>query len=163
MKWVEYGSFPVSMNDTNIVLIMKCEAHENMKDLRLISLCNVLYKIFAKVLANRFKKVLPTVISEAQSTFVPGRAITDNILVAFEIMHLMKRKTKGKTMDVALKIDISKAYDRVDYGVLEQMMLKLGFRKRRVDLVMMCVKSIHYSVLVNREKVGPIFPQRGLR
>lgn len=73
----------------------------------------------AKVIANRLKKILPKVISLSQSAFVQGRTITDNILVAFETLHHMKRKTKGKVGGVALKVDISKAYDRVDWGYLK--------------------------------------------
>lgn len=67
-----------------------------MKNLRPVSLCNVLFEILAKVLANRLKTILPKVISEFQSVFVPDRANTDNILMAFKIIHAMKRKLKGK-------------------------------------------------------------------
>lgn len=163
MKWIDHGYFPPSLNDTNICLIPKCDNPENMQDLRPISLCNVLYKVFAKVLANRLKSTLSKVISEFQSTFVPGRSIIDNILVAFEIIHSMKRKRKSKVGDVAIKIDISKAYDRLDWGFLEHMMGKLGFSQRRIGLIMLCVKSVKYSVLVNGSLVGPIVPKHGLR
>ena len=84
-----------------------------MKDPRPIALCNVVYKIMAKVLANRLKWILPLLIFNAQSAFVHGRSICDNILAAFEVIHYMKRKTKGKKGSVALKLDISKAYDRI--------------------------------------------------
>lgn len=97
-----------------------------------------------------------------QSAFVPDRAITDDIFVAFEAIHTMKRKTSDLKGDIALKIDISKAYDRVDWDFLERMMIKLGFAKEWVDMVMLCVRSVNYSVLVNDEVVGPIVPKRGL-
>lgn len=142
MSWIDQRAFPPALNDTNVVLIPKCERPDNMKDLRSISLCNVLYKIFAKVVANRLKNILPKIISEFQYAFVSGRAITDNILVVFEIIHSMKRKSRGKMGDVALKIDIKKAYDRVDWGFLEQMMVKLGFAQKWIDIVMMCVRSV---------------------
>ena len=76
-----------------------------MTDLRPISLCNVVYKIAAKVMANR-KEVIDKVISETQSAFIPGRLISDNIMISFEIMHYMKRKTQGKMGWMALKLDM---------------------------------------------------------
>lgn len=92
--WLEVDYFPPSINDTNIVLISKCEHPSSMKDLRLISLCNVIYKILAKVLANRLKEVIGKCISEEQSAFITGRSILDNALVASEIIHYLKCKTR---------------------------------------------------------------------
>lgn len=92
---VEVDYFPPSINDTNIVLIPKCEQPSSMKDLRPISLCNVIYKILAKVLANRQKVIISKCVSEKQSTFIVGRSILDNALVASEIIHYLKCKTKG--------------------------------------------------------------------
>jgi len=84
-----------------------------MKDLHLISLCNVLYKFISKVLANRLKGVLPKCISNNQYVFVSGRSILDNAMVAIEVGHYMKM-TRGTNGCVALKLDISKAYDMMD-------------------------------------------------
>lgn len=89
------------------------ENADSMKDLRPIVLCNVLYKIIAKVLSNLLKLLLPEIITENQSAFVLNRSITDNVLVAFEMMHYMKQKKKGTDGEVAFKLDVSKAYDRV--------------------------------------------------
>lgn len=122
-KWLEQGMFPTSLTDTNVVLIPKCDNPEDMRDLHPISLCNVVYKIVTKVLANRLKKVIPCCIYEVQSAFIEGRAILDNAMIATEIVHYMCCKTRGKLGDVTLKIDISKAYDRVDWRYLELVML----------------------------------------
>jgi hypothetical protein len=126
-EWLERGYFSSSLNDTNICLIPKCERLASMKDLRPISLCNVLYKIVSKLLANRLKGCLAKCVSEEQSAFQEGRSILDNALIAIEVVHALKRKTRGRKGSLALKIDISKAYDRVDWGFLRGMLERLGF------------------------------------
>ena len=102
------------INHTNIFLIPKIQNPLSAKNFRPISLCNVVYKIVAKVLANRLKTVLPFVIFETQSAFVPGRLISNNILIAFETLHHMHQMRQGKQGYMALKLDMSKAYDRVE-------------------------------------------------
>ncbi|MCH91536.1 RNA-directed DNA polymerase (Reverse transcriptase), partial [Trifolium medium] len=161
--WLERGYFPTSLNETNICLIPKCENPTSMKDMRPISLCNVLYKVVSKLLANRLKTCLDKSVSPEQLAFVEGRSILDNALVAIEVIHAMKRKTRGSKGDLALKIDISKAYDRVDWGFLRGMLERLGFGEKWVRWMMMCVSSVNYSVLMNYDKAGPIYPGRGLR
>ncbi|PNX97372.1 ribonuclease H, partial [Trifolium pratense] len=162
-EWLERGYFPSSLNETNICLIPKCDNPVTMKDLRPISLCNVLYKMISKLLANRLKACLEKCVSEEQSAFIEGRSIIDNALVAIEVLHALKRKTRGMNGELALKIDISKAYDKVDWGFLRGMLERLGFANRWIHWMMLCVSSVNYSVLVNFDKVGPIFPGRGLR
>lgn len=113
-----------------------------MKDLRPITLCNVTCKIVAKVLANRLRGVLAKMISKTQSAFIKGRSITDNIMIAFDLIHYMKRNTTKKRGEVAFKIDISKAYDCVDWGYLRHLMLRIGFDHRWVNLMMMCLSTV---------------------
>jgi hypothetical protein len=162
-EWLQRGFFPSSLNETNICLIPKCENPLSMKDLRPISLCNVLYKMVSKMLANRMKSCLEKCVSEEQSAFMEGRSILDNALIAIEVIHVLKRKTRGLKGELALKIDISKAYDKVDWGFLRGMLERLGFSSQWINWMMLCVSSVNYSVLVNFEKVGPIYPGRGLR
>ncbi|KAF5445537.1 hypothetical protein F2P56_034583 [Juglans regia] len=99
-------------NDTYIALVWKSKSPLKVTEFRPIGLCNVFYKIIAKILANRLKVILPDIISSIQSAVVPGRLITDNVIVAFESMHIMKTRMKGKEGFMALKLQMSKAYDK---------------------------------------------------
>ena len=126
-------------------------------------MCNVIYKIIYKVLANCLKKVLAVVIDEAQSAFVPVRFIMDNVLVVFETMHNIDQRKKGKEALMTIKLDISKAYDKVKWVYLEAMMKKIGFHDKWISLMMMCVTIVSYSVLINGEPKGRITPSRGLQ
>ena len=115
------------MNYTHIILIPKKNEPQYISDYRPISLGNVVSRLFSKVLANRIKLILPNIISDAQSAFVPNRLITDSTTVAFELLHRMRNKRKGKRGQMAVKLDISKAYDQVEWSFLRNMMSKLGF------------------------------------
>jgi hypothetical protein len=154
---------PAVWDKTIIVLIPKSRSPERMKDLRPISLCNVIYKIVAKVIASRLKRVLPECISQSQSAFVPGRLITDNILIAYETTHYIHTRKGGMDGIAAGKLDMSKAYDRVDWSFLEKMMLTMGFGSEWVKLVVSCVRTVSYRVKVNNGLTSVIQPQRGLR
>jgi hypothetical protein len=118
LEFLNHDVFDESINSTNIALIPKIKTPTRLVDFRPISLCNVIYKLIAKVLANRMKKVLPHIISPNQSAFIPGKLITDNVLVAFKALHTMDVRMKGKGGYMALKLDMSKAYDRVEWGFL---------------------------------------------
>ncbi|XP_010451645.1 PREDICTED: uncharacterized protein LOC104733795 [Camelina sativa] len=134
-----------------------------MAELRPISLCNVGYKIISKILCQRLKKVLPGLISETQSAFVPGRLISDNILIAQEIFHALRTNPSCKGKFMAIKTDMSKAYDRVEWDFVAALLHKMGFAEMWVSWIMFCVTSVEYRVLLNGQPNGLIIPQRGLR
>ena len=129
---------------------------------RPISLYNVLYKIFSKVLANKLKRVLPQFITEHQSAFTKNRLISDNIMVAFESLHSMKQHKSPNDGYIALKLDLSKAYDRVERIFLQEVMEKMGFNLRWISLLMVCVTTVSYSILINGEPNGMIIPTCGI-
>jgi hypothetical protein len=121
------GKMPEGVNDTAIVLIPKVDFPETLKDFRPISLCTVLYKITAKCMFNRLRPLLGEIISANQSAFVPGRLITDNALIAFECLHFMDHNKNQDSNFCTYKLDLSKAYDRVDCGFLKKVMQRMGF------------------------------------
>jgi hypothetical protein len=114
------------------------------------------------MLAARLKNYLSEITSDHQSAFVPGRLISDNILLAYESIHTMKNK-KGKKGLCAVKLDMHKAYDRVEWRYLEKIMVKLGFARRWVDMIMARVSLVEYNVRFNSMETEWFKPSRGLR
>ncbi|GMI72452.1 hypothetical protein HRI_000914500 [Hibiscus trionum] len=150
------------INDANIVLIPKVENPANMTQFRPISLCNVLYKIIAKAIVNRLSPLLDQCIDDTQGAFVANRHITDNILIAYEVLHSLKMRRGGRNGSFALKLDMSKAYDRVEWPFITSIMSRMGFDDRWVSLVMRCVESVSYRVLFNGKVSEGFRPTRGL-
>jgi hypothetical protein len=139
LKAINSGVIPDGWNDTTVVLIPKIDNPELVTQYRPISLCNVIYKIISKMLALRLKGIIPEVIAHVQIAFVPGRLITDNVLLAYECVHAIKNKRSGNNGSCAVKLDMHKAYDRVEWVFLENMMRRLGFDERWIALMMACV------------------------
>lgn len=162
-SFFETSIMPEGVNDTAIVLIPKVDQPMELKDFRPISLCNVIYKIVSKCLVNRLRPILDELVSQNQSAFVPGRMITDNALLAFECFHFIKRNKNANKAACAYKLDLSKAYDRVDWVFLEQTMCKLGFAPRWIKWIMTCLSSVRYSIKFNGTLLDTFAPSRGLR
>lgn len=127
--------------DSVIMLIPKIARANHLKNFHPISLCNFLYKIASKVLANRLKLLLPVVIFEFQSAFVPDRLIIDNTLIAYESLHTIKQQ-RAKQPFFALKIDMMKAYDRVEWSYLHSCLSRYSFNHTWINSMMRCVTNV---------------------
>lgn len=151
------------VNQTVIVLIPKIDEPTLMKHFRPISLCNVIYKTCSKVLVNRLKSLMPTCIAENQSAFVAGRLISDNVIIAHELFHYLKGSKNGPNKGVAIKLDMEKAYDRVEWHFLVDIMTKMGFASSWIDTVMSLVSTVSYCFKINGTISDSFRPSRGLR
>jgi hypothetical protein len=155
-----HGRIVKGANSTFIVLIPKKKNPAKISEYRPISLIGCIYKVIAKVLANRLKKVIGEVISETQSAFISGRQILDGILIANEIVDEAKRKKKEALL---FKVDFEKAYDSVDWNYLDFVMEKMGFHEKWRSWMSECLKSASISVLVNGSPTKEFKMGRGLR
>ena len=134
-----------------MVLTPKIKNPTKITQFRPISLSNVVSRLASKVLANKLKQLFPHIISENQSAFMSERLFSDNVLVAFETMQRINHKKSGKVGEMAVKLDMSKAYDWVEWGCLETIML-----------MMSCVRSVSYSIIINGKPMAIIPHTRGL-
>jgi len=157
------GEQPHDINKTFLVLIPKGKNPSTPKDFRPISLCNVVMKIVTKAITNRLKHTLGDVIDIEQNAFVQGRLITDNALIAMECFHWLKKKGKGEKGVMALKLDMSKAYDRVEWQFVYQALISIGYPVKIVDLIWRCISSVSYQILINGQPSKSFTPERGLQ
>lgn len=157
------GSLAPSINRTHVRLIPKIKEAKKVEDYRPIALCNIFYKIISKLLSLCLKTVLGGIISENQSAFVPGRAIDDNVLITHEVLHFLKTSKAEKNCTMAVKTDMSKAYDRIEWDFASQVFQRLGFHATWISWIMQCITTVSYSYLVNDAVYGEVKPYRGIR
>lgn len=153
---------PPSLNETFLVLIPKLDKPELPSQFRPIGLCNVTYKIITKAIVNQIKPVLPLITSNTQTSFFPGRQITDNIVIVKEVIHTMKRK-QGLKGYMAIKIDFEKAYDRLKWDFILDTLNEMNFPKLMIEVIMQCVTSPSMRLLWNGEQTDPFTPSPVIR
>lgn len=163
LAFFQSGYMLKELNHTFITLIPKVPNPQQVGDFWPISLCNVLYKLLAKVLVNRLRVVLGDQTSQFQNGFVPSRLISDNVLVAHEILEHIRKRKKGRSALYALKLDMNKAYDRVDWDFLLGILRVMGFSLKWIGWILQCVSTVSFSVLVNGRKFRTFVPTCGLR
>ena len=153
---------PEFLNSMNIVLIPKTQGPESIGSYRPISLCNSVYNIASKILVGRIRPFLDQLVSPCQAAFIPGRRGVDNAIVVQEIIHTMGRaKEKGGFM--ALKIDLEKAYDKLEWSFIRGMLIRYNFLDNLVEIIMSCISSVSTSILFNGGSLDPFRPSRGIR
>jgi hypothetical protein len=152
------GRLTKGVNATFIVLIPKVESPQRLNDFRPISLVGCMYKVLAKILANRLRAVIGSVVSDAQSAFVKGKQILDGILGANEAVDEARRLHKEMLL---FKVDFEKAYDFVDLNYLDTVMLKMNFPMWQ-KWIYECVGTATASVLVNGCPTDEFLMERGL-
>ncbi|KAK3193257.1 hypothetical protein Dsin_024567 [Dipteronia sinensis] len=149
------------LNATILALVPKVPNPSKMKDFRPISCCNTLYKIIAKIISNRIKPCLPDIISPSQSAFVAGRCIGDNILLMQELMRNYHKDTSCPRL--ALKVDLKKAFDMVNWGFLLETLAAFHFPPKVIMWIKACLTTPKFSIFINGELAGFFSRKRGLR
>lgn len=156
-----FGFLPKGVNSTILALIPKKVDSLEMRDFRPIACCNVLYKVVSKIIANRLKLLLPRIISENQSAFIKGRLLMENVLLASELVQNYHKDSVSPRS--VMKIDISKAFDSVQWMFVLKCLVALGFPVRFIHWIKLCITSPSFSVQVNGDLAGYFQSARGLR
>jgi hypothetical protein len=154
------GQISGSLNSTFLVLIPKIDSPLSFNDYRPISLCNLVYKLISKVIANRIKPFLGRSLSAEQLGFLKGRRIQDAIGAAHECIHSIKQKNLKALI---MKLDLRKAFDSIDWDFLRLVLYSAGFGENLSNWILACVTSANFAVLINGEATSYFKNERGLR
>lgn len=156
------GSMPREVNCSLIVLIPKISNPTSANHFRPISLCNAVYKIISKLLVSKLRPLLDKLISPTQSAFIPNRWIAKNQIIVQEIVHKFKSRKKKLSL-TAIKLNLQKAYDRVNWKFIQAILLHFGFNDKFTNWIIACISSVSFEVLVNGGKTASFKSSCGLR
>ncbi|XP_028757951.1 uncharacterized protein LOC114717017 [Neltuma alba] len=158
----EGGRTDPTLNRTLIALIPKTENAQTLKDFQPISLCTTFYKILTKIISKRLQSIMPLLTLPYQSSFIKGRSIIDNIIIAQEAIHSMRRKS-GKSGWMAIKVDLEKAFDRPSWDFVQDTLVAAKIPCNIIQIIMDCITSVSMQVLWNGCPTDSFYPQRGIR
>lgn len=127
----------------------------------ILGCCTVVYKIVSIIVAKRLQRVMGSIIDQAQSGFIPGRQMADNILLAAELIKGYTRKNNSPRC--MIKMDLRKAYDSISWEFLFSVMSEMGFPPKFVNWIRVCVTTVTFSILVNGMPMKPFAAKKGLR
>lgn len=156
------GQMKDSVGKSNLVLIPKVQTPKMVSEYRPISVCNFLYKVISKLIAKKMQPWMDVIISQAQTTFIPGREISENIVLLREITHSFKNQ-KGGPDQFVLKADLAKAFDMIRWEYLFYLLPLYGFPPRLCGWIEACVRSAKFTIQINGSGDGFLTPTRGLR
>ena len=158
----EERKIPEYLNRTLIAFIPKIQSSETLGNYRPISLRNIGYKIVTKIIVARLRPYLDKLISPLQAAFVPGRKGIDNAIIAQEVIHTLSKK-KGRVAYMALKVDLEKAYDKLEWSFIRDSLFRANLPTDLIELIMSRVSMVSTSLLFNGEALDPIYSSRGIR
>ena len=153
---------PEYLNQTLVFLIPKQPDPETVSQYRPISLCNTIYKVVSKIIVLRLLPLLPSLISPMQTAFLERRRGTNNVIIAQELIYSL-RKRKGTTGYMVMKVDLEKAYDRLEWSSIKMVLEHFGFSESMIKLIMSFVSTTTTALLFNGSKLESFQPSRGIR
>lgn len=157
------GEFDPKLCEAYFCLIPKVPHPTRISEFRPISLCNVIYKYVTKCITMILRGIMPEIIAPTQSSFIKGRSTQDNIFLLQEVLHSMRVKKRNKVGCMIMKLNLEKAYNKVNWDFLEETLLEFKFPASLVALIMFCARNASTRILWNGEPREAFEHHCGLR
>lgn len=151
---------PTRINHTLITLIPKIEHVDTIQNFRPIGFYNTIYKIITKIIVNRIKHMV-NIICPYHAAFLPQRRTTDNIVITQEILHF-SQSYKGKKNFMIIKLDMEKAFDRIEWSFIKNVIQFFNFLTLLSDLILQCITTISLELLINGRRTSAFYPTKGI-